>query len=208
MAFFAVTIKLVGLSFYLGLITTGLFILTGSITAIIHAFQINPKYPFRKFESDWKWFYPNIVHEEYKPSTFVVEREKEYWRKRSLHVDGLYEYAKSVINEDKTERLKVDIQQLYLLHVNEKYKNCFLTSLRKVLTIGLILTSIALFVLFVRITSEQIWSSESRAKSPASEQTKPPIVQEKVPAREFKLPSKEEKVQTERTKPAENSPLK
>jgi hypothetical protein len=73
MAFFAVTIKLEGCSLYLGLITSILFIGTGGITSLIHVFQINPKYPFRKLQNDWKWFYPNIVPEEYKPNTFVKE---------------------------------------------------------------------------------------------------------------------------------------
>jgi hypothetical protein len=76
--------------------------------------------------------------------------------KRVLHVEGLHEYAKKILNEGMKERLKVDIQQLYLLHVNEKYKNCFLSSLRRVLTYGLILIALAFIALFFSILTEHL----------------------------------------------------
>lgn len=208
MAFFAVTTKLHGLSFYLGLITTGLFILTGGITSIIHTFQVNPKYPFRALGNDWKWFYPNIVDEKYKPSTIVMEGESKYLEKRLLHLEGLKKYAQKIMNENKIDRLKVDIQQLYLLHVNEKYKNCFLTSLRRVLTWGLLLTAIALIILFVTIAVEQAKSPGQVDKAVQVEQIKPSVDKVKSQTDQMKFSPIPEKVGTEKIKPSSNKPVK
>lgn len=156
MALFAASLRLNGLPFYLGLATTGLFILTGIITVIVHVLQINPKYPFRALPNDWKWFYPRIIDENYGPSLFVWECKKKNYKKKLLHIKGLNEYAGKIINENPSERLKVDIQQLYLLHVNEKYKNSFLTSLRKVLILGLSITLVVLILFFSTIIYERI----------------------------------------------------
>lgn len=158
MAFFAVSIKLEGASFYLGLCTTFLFILTGGLTSLIHALQINPQYPFRALSNDWKWFYPNIVDEKYKPNFLVKEKENDYWKKRLLHIYGLKSYAEKLLHENQHERLKIDIQQLYLLHVNEKYKNVFLSNLRRILLLGLLLISISLMFLFTIIVFDKIYT--------------------------------------------------
>jgi hypothetical protein len=157
MAFFAVSTKLDGAAFYLGICTTLLFILTGGVTALVHAMQVNPKYPFRALLNDWKWFYPKIVDEKYRPTPYVIETENKYWEKRLLHVDGLTKYAEKILNENQNERLKIDIQQLYLLHVNEKYKNAFLSILRRILFLGLLLISISILFLFTVIVLDKIW---------------------------------------------------
>ena len=159
MAFFAVSTKLDGAAFYLGICTTLLFILTGGITALVHAMQINPKYPFRALLNDWKWFYPNIVDEKYKPTPYVKETENKYWEKRLLHIEGLKKYAEKFLHENNVERLKIDIQQLYLLHVNEKYKNAFLSTLRRILFWGILLISISVMSLFALIVLNKIWPS-------------------------------------------------
>jgi hypothetical protein len=169
MGFFTAAIKLNGCSLYLGLIATGSLILTGLITALIHIFQVNPNYPFKSLPKDWKWFYPRIVDEKYKPKAFVLEKKKAYFEKRLLHVDGLSKYAKNIINETTHERLKVDIQQLYLLHVNEKYKNYFLTTLRKVLNVGLAIVLISLLVLLLNISVEKIKSQIKEPSKPQQE---------------------------------------
>lgn len=182
MAFFAVTTKLSGLSFYLGLIAAGLFILTGGITSIIHTFQVNPNYPFRALGNDWKWFYPQIVDKEYRPNIIVIETGKKYLEKRLLHVEGLQKYAQKIVTENKYDRLKVDIQQLYLLHVNEKYKNCFLTSLRRVLTWGLLLTTISVIILFLTIAIKQTRPTEEIDKVVQTEQIMSSTNMEKLPS--------------------------
>jgi hypothetical protein len=163
MAFFAAIIKLDGSSLYLGLITSGSMILTGLAAALIHIFQVNPIYPFRALPNDWKWFYPRIVDDKYKPKTFVYEKKKAYFKKRLLHIDGLNRYAQNIIGETPKERLKVDIQQLYLLHVNEKYKNYFLTTLRKVLNVGLTIVLISLIALLLNISVKKIGTPKEDA---------------------------------------------
>lgn len=166
MAFFAVVIKLQSLSLYLGLFTAGSMILTGLITALIHVFQVNPKYPFRALKNDWKWFYPRIVDDKYKPKAFVKESDRAYFEKRMLHVDGLSKYAQKIIEETPTERLKIDIQQLFLLHVNEKYKNYFLTTLRKCLNSGLTIVLVALIIFLVNISVERIAGQKEKGGKP------------------------------------------
>ena len=186
----------------------GYSVLTGGITSIIHTFQVNPKYPFRALGNDWKWFYPNIVDEKYKPSTIVMEGEYKYLEKRLLHLEGLQKYAQKIMNENKIERLKVDMQQLYLLHVNEKYKNCFLTSLRRALTWGLLLTAIALIILFVTIAVEQAKSPGQVDKAIQVDQIKPSVDKVKSQTDQIKFSPSPEKVGTEQIKPSSNKPVK
>ena len=161
-AFFAVVAKLSGWSFLLGLLSSGLLILTGVIAILINVFQTNPRYPFRKLPNDWKWFYPRIVNEEYKPNLIMKEGERKYLEKRLLHIEGLKEYAAKIVAETNLDRLKIDIQQLYLLHVNEKYKNKFLTSIRSVLSIGVSLALAALIGLFVIISVDKVKNPEGK----------------------------------------------
>jgi hypothetical protein len=208
MAFFAVTINLHGVSFCLGLVTTALFIITGGVTSIVHSLQVNPKYPFRVLGNDWKWFYPNIVDERYKPTRIVKETEKEYLQKRLLHVEGLKEYARKIVNQDKVERLKVDIQQLYLLHVNEKYKNHFLTSLRRILTWGLLITSIVLISLLIAIAAEQIKSSAQTNKARQTEQSESVTGKEKSVIERIKGSPQQRELEAQKTKTSPISPMK
>jgi hypothetical protein len=160
---FAASVKLDGLSFYFGLVGGGLLILTGIITTLINVFQTNPRYPFRKLQNDWKWFYPRIIDEKYKPGVIMKEGEREYLEKRLLHVKGLKKYAENIVTETPVERLKIDIQQLYLLHVNEKYKNKFLTNLRWILSIGVSLALFAFIGLFVAISVDKIRDPQADA---------------------------------------------
>ena len=145
MAFLVAAAKLSGLAFYLGISISLSFVLTGLIASYIHTRQVNPRYPFRKLKNDWKWFYPQVVDEKYGPSMLVKEKEEAYFKKRLLHIEDMKAYSIKLLNEDDKERVKVDLQQLFLLHVNEKYKNCFLSSITQVIKIGVAITA-ALFI--------------------------------------------------------------
>lgn len=155
-AFFASIIELNGLSFYLGIVSSGMLIITGITCVLINAFQTNPRYPFRKLTNDWKWFYPGIVESNYKPNLLMKESDEKYFNKRLMHIKGLNKYAEKVMLETSIERVKIDIQQLYLLHVNEKYKNKFLNTLRSVLRIGITISLTAIIILFAVMTIEKI----------------------------------------------------
>ncbi len=168
MAFFVGTTQYQGFSFICGLVTSGLFILTGTVAALIHILQVNPQYPFRSLKNDWKWFYPQILEKKYAPTFFVKECETKYLEKRLMHLKGLIKYASNLIYENEIERLMTDIQQLYLLHANEKYKNCFLSSLRKVIVLGLSLTFISLLFLFGFIINDK-FTEHNNDKIQASE---------------------------------------
>lgn len=138
--------------FVFGIVPSGLLIGTGLLAVLIHSRQINPRYPFRGLRNDWKWFYPNIVSNWYRPNVMMSEDEVSLAEKKVMHVFGLTGYATKILNESPAERLRVDVQQLYLLHVNEKYKNTFLSHLRTILKNGLALVVIGL-LLFLGLTT-------------------------------------------------------
>jgi hypothetical protein len=163
MAFFAAIINLTGLTFIVGLITALFFILTGGIAALVNTFYVNPRYPFRAMKNDWKWFYSGIIDKKYRPKLIFQDSPSELFSKKLLHMRGLNDYAEKILVEDKVERLKVDLQQLYLLHVNEKYKNRYLSNLRNILILGLIITSVFLFILVGLIANDKVTQSEDKA---------------------------------------------
>ena len=148
MAFMAATLKLSGLAYYLGIVTSLSMVITGLFASYVHTRQINPQYPFRKLKNDWKWFYPQIVDEEYRPSWLVKEKKETYHKKRLQHIEDLKKYSIKLMKEDDRERVRVDLQQLFLLHVNEKYKNCFLSSITGIIKKGITITAV-LFVALV-----------------------------------------------------------
>lgn len=162
MAFFAAIIMLSGVTFYIGLITAFSFFFTGGLTALVHSIYVNPKYPFRAMKNDWKWFYAGIITKDYHPKPLFQDSNSEFLSKRLLHMQGLNQYAEKVLDEGKSERLKVDLQQLYLLHVNEKYKNRYLSNLRNILFRGLLVTIIFLFMLVGLITKDRITKSQDK----------------------------------------------
>ena len=156
MAFFAGIIHLNGWAFFIGLITAVSFVLTGGITSLINSSYMNPKYPFRAMKGDWKWFYSGIIDTAYHPKPVFQDNQSEFFKKRLLHMQGLNDYAQKLLTENKSERLKVDLQQLYLLHLNEKYKTRYLSNLRSILIRGIVITSIFLFILVGLITCEKM----------------------------------------------------
>ena len=165
MAFFAAIIKLAGLTFIIGIITSFSFFFTGGFTALVHCwFYVNPRYPFRTLKNDWKWFYAGIIDKEYHPKPLFQDSSYKFLFKRRLHIQGLNKYAKKILDEKSVDRLKVDLQQLYLLHVNEKYKNYYLSNLRNILIYGLLVTSSCFIILVGSIAYDKIITSSTKDK--------------------------------------------
>jgi len=159
MAFFAGIIHLNGLTFIVGLIAALSFVLTGGIVSLINSSYMNPKYPFRAMKDDWKWFYAGIINKDYRPKPVFQDSRTEFLKKRLHHMQGLNDYANKILAENKSERLKVDLQQLYLLHVNEKYKNRYLSNLRNILIRGIFITSLFIFILVGFVTYDKLTES-------------------------------------------------
>lgn len=124
----------------------------GGAIWIAYAWQTNYDYPFKLQLSIWKWFYHQALpaKKAFGPGLLrnrgKARRESEYeqvskqWPAFSKQVAGL-----STPRVDATQ----DLKQLYQLHVNELYKNLFLTQLRTVLMRGLAGIGVGAVVVFV-----------------------------------------------------------
>jgi hypothetical protein len=142
-------------------------IAVGVAVWVLFAIQTNYKYPFLPVPGTWKWFYHGAIpnEEPFGPTTrtsvlsalatsdegrltkkIKVARAQEKlayeqeFDRFTYQVDGLADPR-----IDATQ----DLRQLFLLHMNELYKNKFLTQLRRVLLHGLILVLAASTIGFV-----------------------------------------------------------
>jgi hypothetical protein len=113
----------------------------GLLIWIVYALQTNYDYPFKTQLKNWKWFYhqalpdktqfgPGLVRNRGKQHReSELQQSGEQWPKFAQQARGL-----SAPKVDATQ----DLKQLYQLHVNERYKNLFLTRLRNLLVVGLL----------------------------------------------------------------------
>jgi hypothetical protein len=119
----------------------GVLFVTGAAIWVVHSRQTNFKYPFIPTTKTWKWFYRDALpHSEgFRAPWHTIQSEaarragKDEFKKQwpgfiDRQVSGLV---------DKRLSLSQDIQQLYVLYVNERYKNLFLSTQRSILAIGL-----------------------------------------------------------------------
>lgn len=135
---------------WLGLLflTIGL-IVTGVIVLSLYGRQTNWHYPFKAVSKTWKHFYrdaiegadnPSVPWHTHQTTAFKTASERSFLEIRSEYLTRTLSLA------DDTISLAQDIEQSYLLHWNELYKNRFLTYLRKTLVTGIV-TSVLLGVL-------------------------------------------------------------
>ena len=131
-----------------GLLTLagGLSVLAGCLL-IIYTRSTNPDYPFISKTSEvtrgrWKWFYRDTLPDPRSLATFglwgrhrrdahaseVTETDRQFPEFVSRMVAGL--------TDGKTDTAD-DLRQLYILHINERYKNQYLKNERTVLQRGL-----------------------------------------------------------------------
>lgn len=106
----------------------------------VYSRQTN-RYPWTSATKTWKWFYRDALPEQGKFDTrwqtyFGFKNEKtriqgEYRRQLPLFKDQIGKLEKPI------ESYNQDVEQLYVLHINEKYKNIHLSELRTVLNRGL-----------------------------------------------------------------------
>lgn len=116
----------------------------------VYSKQVN-RYPWTSATKTWKWFYRDAIPEHakfdfgfynwlFRWDKEVTRAENEFNRQLPLFGASLHKLI------DPRESLWQDIQQLYVLHINEKYKNAYLSRLRSIL-IGGLLTALFLVVL-------------------------------------------------------------
>jgi hypothetical protein len=157
----------------LTLLAVGL-LATASLVLIVWAQQTNPNYSFiredTKFQRPWKWFYRDAL---LRDGDFDFK-----WMRRSeakIHLKGKEafdsQWAPFVERQfklaDPVEDVIQDFRQVYLLHVNERYKNLFLKQVRRVLVRGFLASILAaLITLAVAAFLEERGSLPSNDVSP------------------------------------------
>ena len=65
---------------------------------------------------------------------------------QKTHLKDMLTYAEKTLGSSPREELEQDLEQLFLVIVNEKYKNAQLSHLRTVLSWGLIVTIVVLII--------------------------------------------------------------
>ena len=119
---------------------------TSIMTLVLYARQINFAYPLIKVTRPWRWFYHSSVSEEYKLPFHAYGSESQRKKLQKLHLEGMLSYAEKTVKMRPKEELEQDLEQLFLVIVNEKYKNVQLSHLRTVLSWGLMFTITILII--------------------------------------------------------------
>lgn len=137
--------------------------------AVIYKFgQQTNRYPFTAATKTWKWFYRDALPdhtafdlEPWQPwSTQKTRVQKAYAEQLPKFKAKMLKLANDDIDLDQ------DIQQTYVLHINEKYKNLYLSQLRSLFNKGLIFIAVITLLggivgAFWDMTSHKTGSSSS-----------------------------------------------
>jgi hypothetical protein len=127
---------------------------TGVMVLLIYSGQTNFDYPFKKATSTWKWFYRDAI-----PGTtripvpwHTIQLSQSRAAAEKVFSDEWEPFVNRYLDlTDIRVNALQDLQQVYVLHVNEFYKNKFLTQIRRVMTAGLIATAIATIGVFAGV---------------------------------------------------------
>jgi hypothetical protein len=127
---------------FLGLVCfCGALIVLGGLVLALYARQTNWAYPFKEGTSTWKWFYRDGVPEtaEAREPWHLLPSESRHERGVKAVEEGSTPFYKRTLTlADSRIAAAQDLEQLYVLHWNDFYKNLFLTHLRKVVIWGLL----------------------------------------------------------------------
>lgn len=119
------------------------FTLVGILIFVVYGRQTN-RYPWTSATKTWKWFYRDALPRESAfdigwGSYFRFGKDKK--RIQSEYASQLPEFKTGLARLSNAEiSLEQDAEQLYVLHVNEKYKNLHLSYLRTATNKGLLWT--------------------------------------------------------------------
>ncbi len=114
---------------------------------LAYARSTNPQYPFidpnaSVKQARWKWFYWDALPQASQFATFgrfgkLGEKEREA---EVRAVDAQWpQFRETMLQRlgDEDQDLEEDLRQLYTLHINERYKNAYLSNVRTILQKGL-----------------------------------------------------------------------
>jgi len=149
------------------------FVLIGLTMWYAYALQTNYPYPFVKVATTWKWFYHYALKKEAFTADWYRHPSKESKKKGEQAYESQWQEFRSRGVTDLTN-LRIDtlqdLEQVFLLHVNERYKNLFLTHLRQILHRGIVAAVILALVGFVVALALDltVLSDDAPMSSPAS----------------------------------------
>jgi hypothetical protein len=139
----------------IALLTSALALIVSGITVVLlYALQTNWDYPFKVATSTWKWFYRDAIKEAdaAAPKWHGIQSKEQKAASRRLFEENHVPYVDQLLGlRDDVENLSQDLEQVYVLHWDEFYKNRFLTQLRSTLSCAL-LGSLTVGVLAFLIT--------------------------------------------------------
>lgn len=114
-------------------------IVLGAVILYVFGKQTN-RYPFTSATNTWKWFYRDALPDQ---SAFDLKMWQP-WKSQKKRVEKAYaeqlpKFKETMLKlSDGEADLDQDIQQAYVLHINEKYKNFYLGQLRSIFNSGLV----------------------------------------------------------------------
>ena len=116
----------------------------GFLLLIVYARQTN-RYPWTSATDTWKWFYRDALPDQqkfdwtwrdvFKPNAEKMRLQNEFNLQLPLFVDKIAGLQVAEVS------VAQDVQQLYVLHINDKFKNSHLSQLRTILSYGLSLVA-------------------------------------------------------------------
>ena len=121
-------------------------ILAGAAVLLAYALQTN-RYPWTQATKTWKWFYRDALPEEKKFNTgwlSLIWFERDKSRVQGEYTNQLPRFKETIKALDSEDvSYDQDVQQLYVLHINDKYKNIHLSQLRTLLGTGIVVVLIS-----------------------------------------------------------------
>jgi hypothetical protein len=151
------------------LVAGTLAIAVGLVVWVLFAAQTNFKYSFVDPAQTWKWFYwhalPNATKFGPKWHTRQNADAKAAEQAEHLRQRGLFFNQVAGLSDAKIDATQ-DLRQLYLLHINERFKNLFLTDLRRVLVRGVQLVPMSTVATLVIASAVWfLWGSQGPSSS-------------------------------------------
>lgn len=115
-------------------------IVLGLLLLIVYARQTN-RYPWTSATDTWKWFYRDALPDQQafdwtwrdvlNPRAEKERLQAEFGRQLPMFINKMDQL------NDPAVSVSQDVQQLYVLHINDKFKNSHLSQLRTILSRGL-----------------------------------------------------------------------
>jgi hypothetical protein len=121
----------------------------GTATIWLFGRQTN-RYPYTPATKTWKWFYRDALSNWTAFKVPWVSYLPGFWKGTGTRIRSQYDVqlpefkARMHKLTDERENANQDIEQLYSLHINEGYKNLYLSHLRSLFNLGIWVIAIAI----------------------------------------------------------------